>query len=48
MADTDDLKTHQEMWRNFVKLLAFGAAAVIITLAFLALILLEARTGARV
>ncbi|MCH8918779.1 MAG: aa3-type cytochrome c oxidase subunit IV [Alphaproteobacteria bacterium] len=40
MADTDDLKAHEEMWRNFVKLLAFNAAAIIFCLAFLALVLL--------
>ena len=40
MADTDDLKAHEEMWRNFVKLLAFSAAAAALSLALLALVLL--------
>ncbi len=40
MADTDDLKAHQEMWRNFVKLLAFSTVAIIVCLSFLALVLL--------
>jgi hypothetical protein len=45
MADTDDLKAHdleahEEMWRNFVKLLAYSSIAAIVSLAFLALVLL--------
>jgi hypothetical protein len=45
MADTDDLKAHdlkahEEMWRSFVKLLAFSAVAAIVCLAFLAIVLL--------
>ena len=40
MADIDDLKDHEKMWRGFVKLLAFSAAAVMVSLAFLALVLL--------
>lgn len=50
MADTDDLnvhdrkahdlEAHEEMWRNFVKLLTFSAVAVVVCLAFLALVLL--------
>ena len=40
MADTDDLKAHQEMWHNFVKLLALCAGGLLVTLGLLALILL--------
>ena len=40
MADTDELKAHEEMWRNFVKLLAFNAAAAVVCLAILAVVLL--------
>ena len=40
MVDTGDLKTHEEMWRNFVKLLAFSAIATMVCLSLLALVLL--------
>ncbi|MCZ6740850.1 MAG: hypothetical protein O7D27_01690 [Alphaproteobacteria bacterium] len=40
MADSDDLKAHEELWRNFVKLLAFSAAGVMVCLSLLALVLL--------
>jgi len=40
MVDIDDLKAHEEMWRKFVKLLTFSAAAAVISLSFLALVLL--------
>ena len=40
MVDIDDLKTHEEMWRNFVRLLAFSAAVSAVSLALLALFLL--------
>jgi hypothetical protein len=40
MADIDDLKSHQETWRNFVRLLAFAAAASAVSLALLAIFLL--------
>ena len=39
MADNDDLKSHQEMWRNFVRLLAFAAASAV-SIALLAILLL--------
>ena len=40
MADTDDLKAHEELWRNFVKSLALSAAAVMVCLSILAIVLL--------
>ncbi|MDX1482981.1 MAG: aa3-type cytochrome c oxidase subunit IV [Alphaproteobacteria bacterium] len=40
MADMDDLKAHEEMWRNFVKLMACTAVATVACLSLLALILL--------
>ena len=34
-----ELRTHQEMWHNFVKLMGYGAAAVAALLAGMALFL---------
>ena len=40
MADPEDLRAHEEMWQNFVKLLAFSATATAVCLVLLALVLL--------
>jgi hypothetical protein len=40
MADIDDLQSHEEMWCNFVRLLAFAAAASAASLILMAIFLL--------
>jgi hypothetical protein len=43
MADSDqldDLKAHEEMWGNFVKMMIYAASGTIVTLLLLALFLL--------
>lgn len=40
MANPNDLKMHEDMWHNFVKLLTYSALGVIIGLVFLAIVLL--------
>ncbi len=39
MAAKQDLKPHQDMWANFVKLIAYSTAAAAIILALMALFL---------
>lgn len=39
MADTFDLKTHQQTWRAFVRLLTYSAATALLTLALMAIFL---------
>lgn len=39
MAAKQDLKPHQDMWTNFVKLIAYSTAAAAIILALMALFL---------
>jgi hypothetical protein len=43
MADSDpldDLKSHEEMWGNFVKMMIYAGAITVVTLVLLALFLL--------
>lgn len=40
MAAEFDIKPHDQMWHDFTKLMTFGAVAVVLSLIFLALILL--------
>ena len=40
MADFDELKSHQEMWRNFIKLVGFTAVASAVSLVLMAIFLL--------
>jgi hypothetical protein len=43
MADSEpleDLKSHEEMWDNFVKIMIYSGAATVVTLILLALFLL--------
>ncbi|MDH3240146.1 MAG: aa3-type cytochrome c oxidase subunit IV [Alphaproteobacteria bacterium] len=43
MADSDpldDLKSHEEMWDNFVKIMIYAGATTVVTLVLLALFLL--------
>ncbi len=40
MAADFDIKPHDQMWRDFTRLMTFGAGGVAIILIFLALILL--------
>lgn len=40
MAEFDDLKTHQEMWANFIRLTVWSCAAVATALVLMALFLL--------
>jgi Bacterial aa3 type cytochrome c oxidase subunit IV len=35
-----ELQTHQEMWQNFLKLMGYGAAAVVVLLVLMAIFLL--------
>jgi hypothetical protein len=40
MADTDDLKAHEEMWNLFIKLMMFSSVGIIIVLVLMAIFLL--------
>lgn len=40
MSEPDDLKAHEDMWRNFVKLLTYSALTALVCLALLAIVLL--------
>lgn len=40
MANTDDLKTHQETWHNFIRLLLYSAGAIAVALILMAIFLL--------
>lgn len=40
MDDSDDLKTHEEMWQNFVKMIIFAGGTTVLCLVLLALFLL--------
>ena len=39
MANTYDLKSHQETWRAFVRLMAYSATASLLVLALMAIFL---------
>jgi len=40
MAADFDIKPHDQMWQDFTRLMTYGAIGVVLTLIFLALILL--------
>lgn len=40
MADTDDLKDHEEMWNLFIKLMMYSSAGIIVVLVLMAIFLL--------
>lgn len=40
MSDSEDLKTHEETWQGFVKLLTYSTIAIVIALGLMALFLL--------
>lgn len=39
MAEFDDLKSHEEMWKNFVKLITYSTVAIVVTLVLMAIFL---------
>lgn len=40
MSNTDDLKTHEEMWHNFIKLITYSTIGVVTLLVLMAIFLL--------
>lgn len=40
MSNTDDLRTHEEMWHNFIRLLTYCTAGVVTLLVLMAIFLL--------
>ncbi len=38
--ELEDLKTHEEMWQNFVKMIIFAASTTVVCLVLLAVLLL--------
>lgn len=37
MADTDDLKAHEEMWNLFIKLMTYSSISIMVVLALMAI-----------